>query len=1134
MSESAGFDRAIAELESLRPSLGDAAVDAAIAGIRARMGRSPTDHERKLATVLFADIVGSTAITERLDPEDNLAVMEAKLARMSFHVESHGGRVTRYMGDGLLAIFGHPIATGDDGIRAVRASLDMIADTSSLSAPTEGVPLEVRVGIASGVVVIGGETEAENTLSGAVVNLAARLQAAARPGSVLIDSETHQLSRGEFEVASLGPVDVAGFTDPVVSFEVQPKAARLFSSVRLEVGGTKVPMVGRSDELAQLIAAHDESAGSADVRMVTIVGPPGMGKSRLLREMVAAVGQTTDGAVLWSRGKPELSTTPYALLRGLFDTRLDLRDDSAPDSIASALAAELGRAGLDLAEASRRAMVLGRLLGYDLGDPSVPPSTDPQTLRDQGLGYLADYFRSQSASEPLLVILEDLHWADESSLAALEGPLTAPRDVALTIVASARPELYEKTAWMSRRPGHHRLDLAPLDSAATGEMIDRIFAKVRSFPGSVRDFLIANSEGNPFFVEEFANAMIDHGVIAIDGDSWSLVSSRLREFDPPTTLSGLLQARLDRLPPPDRVVLQRGSVVGRMFWEPLVASMRHDGDLDERTVAVALEGLAAREMVFLRPASSFEEAAEYAFKHSILRDVVYEGVLKRTRAAHHSRTADWLRSRTGVRKSEWAAIVAGHLIAADRPAEAIPELLLAVEEARSRYANEEAIGLLDLRESLLSDSADLFALAMEREELARLTGQRERQRRDIELLRSLADPMTSGERTEVLYREARFHLETGNYEEAIEFARSATEAAELAGIPRVVALAGSTWSKALVHTGRTGEAVTVAHRSLVAAEAAGDQAILSEALTASGLIEWDHGRPDRAAAMFERALEIDRDRGDRRAVAASLNNLAVTAMERGDLVGAEHRFQQALATASEIGDRFRENAVLNNLGIVLADMGRLDEAEALYRSAIEISDTIEDPYIACSARLNMSLVESMRGDPIRAIEFARAAAELASTAGLANREAFALHYLGIAELRSGRPDAAVASFRAARRLDVASLELDAAAGLGLALAMVGDRAAASAEAVRLRAAYRKDPRLQHADQPTLTLLHMHRLLALLGEADAREVLGAAGDALLERQLRMNGLEQRRAIGDNIAWHREIRQAEAEAGLLANP
>ena len=699
MTELEQLEQAITALENQRAVLGDAVVDAALVSMREKMSAlidaQKETQQRKLATVLFVDIVGSTSITQDLDPEDTLVILETALQRLANPVYAHGGRVTRFMGDGFLALFGAPVARENEPEMGIRAGLQILAEAQVYARELEAqwhIPeFNVRVGISTGMVIIGGDTEAENTIMGTTVNLAARLENAAKPGTLLISHHTYQHIRGMFDLQLLEPISVEGFDAPIQVYQVHRAKPPAFRMTTRSVAGIETRMVGRDPELLMLQNMFRDTTEDAEVHVVTIIGDPGVGKSRLLYEFEKWIELLPED--IWyfkGRATPETETIPYGLIRRIFALRFEiLESDSAAE------VREKFRAGMSAALDSDQADLVGQLLGLDFSaSQAVQAQLGGGCFGELATAHLVKYLRV-IASEPTVIFLEDIHWADDSSLDLLDYLVAAVPDTRLLVVCLARPPLFDRRpSWGEGQEFHTQINLKPLSRRASRVLVGEILQKAGDVPTDLRDLIVEGAEGNPFYVEELIKMLIEDGVIVYGEDHWRVEPERLAGVHVPPTLTGVLQARLDSLPPEEKMLLQRAAVVGRLFWDAAVVELeaKVDGELDREKIASLLDAVRDRELVFRRERSAFAGAEEYIFKHALLRDVTYETVLLKLRRVYHRQVANWLEVAAGKRIGEYLGLIAGHYQLAGEREKAIEYLLRAGDKARLTYACQEASG----------------------------------------------------------------------------------------------------------------------------------------------------------------------------------------------------------------------------------------------------------------------------------------------------------------------------------------------------------------------------------------------------------------------------------------------------------
>ena len=566
--------------------------------------------DRRIVSVLFADIVGFTPLGERLDPEDVATVQDAYFATVRETIQRYGGVVEKFIGDAAMAVFGAPRARDDDAERAVRAGLALIAGIEGIGARLGLQPneLQLRVGVNTGEVVHATDGPDAGRVTGDTVNTAARLQTAAAPGTVLIGELTALTVAETIETQAIGPVELKGKAEPIRTWEAV--GARSHPSREEALGALHAPMLGRSAELQRLTDALAAAAGSRSAARLVIVAPPGVGKSRLLAEFAASVGSA---AVLRARVRPQ-ATAPYETVAQLFGGEADiakaLRDGGVSESRAAVIRAEVARL-------------------VDPGGAVGRAASDLAAERDARFDAWITALDAL-AGGPSAWLIEDVHWAGGDLLAFLDAAGRATTTHGRLVVATARPSLLETAAaWCD---GGERLDLAPLPAADARELVHALLGA--ALPEELVVAVAERSDGTPLFIEELLRTWASVGTLVRDGDAWRL-AAHPDEVALPPTVQAIYAAQLDDLPPDARLVARRGAVAGRRLPIAALAAL----ELDER-----LEGLEAlRRRAFLAgPLPDPVTGDAFAYRHALLRDAGYASLARAERARLHVAMARWL------------------------------------------------------------------------------------------------------------------------------------------------------------------------------------------------------------------------------------------------------------------------------------------------------------------------------------------------------------------------------------------------------------------------------------------------------------------------------------------------------------
>ena len=660
---------------------------------------SAGSEERKVVSILFADVTGSTELGEQLDPERFRQVMQAYAEAMREEIQAEGGTVEKFIGDAVMAAFGVPVAHEDDPERALRASGRMLARLGRLNgelAASHGVTLQIRIGINTGeVLAVTAPTPGEAMATGDAVNTAARLQSLAEPGTVLVSERTANAVRG-FVFEDRGPQTMKGRRERVRTFRLVEESSGPIRGVP----GLSAPMVGREAELDLLRTIYERVARDRRPHLVTVYGDAGVGKSRLTREFVAWAEQTEPRAsTLRGRCLPYGDGITYWPLAEILKGHAGILDTDPPD-----LAIEkVRKSGRELLteEVSPDPPRATAALAYTVGliDPDISfANASPREIRDELHAAWRSFFTALAIAEPIVIVVEDIHWADPVLLDLLDELADQVAGPAL-FVCPSRPDLTAtRPSWGGGRRNMSSIALDPLTAEAADRLV-RALLTVDDLPADVRERILRRAEGNPFFLEEIIRRLIDGGVLTHDGERWR-ASSGVDEIEIPDTVQAVLAARIDLLEPSDKHVLQAASVVGRVFWTGPISELV---DLDVPDVTEALRRLEDRELVLSRPGSTLSGQREYSFKHVLTRDVAYESIPRRDRVQAHTDVARWLERTSGERAAEFAELLAYHWLTAAELAQetrgetpddlreaALPWLLRASNDSRRRLGVRKA------------------------------------------------------------------------------------------------------------------------------------------------------------------------------------------------------------------------------------------------------------------------------------------------------------------------------------------------------------------------------------------------------------------------------------------------------------
>jgi class 3 adenylate cyclase/tetratricopeptide (TPR) repeat protein len=921
--------------------------------------------ERKLATVLFVDLVGSTALVTGTDPEVARRRVQQYFDRVQQCVITHGGIVEKFAGDAVMAAFGIPQAHEDDAERAIRSALEILNSVKELG-------LEARIGVESGEVVVDS---VESTFAtGEAVNVAARLQQAAPPNEILIGPAAHRLTLGCFEVEDEGPTEARGLAEPVWTWRVLH--AKRFEARRQFAA----PLVGRDAELELLENTYARAVRDRRAHLFTIFGDPGVGKSRLAREFIAGLESAT---VLFGRALPYGEGVTYSALSDMIKIAAGIADDDPLDQAIEKLR--------DCCPDEAVADLMGLATG-------VLEAVQAQH-NQQDIAWAARAWAEKLAEpQPLVLVFEDIHWGEEPLLELIEHLGTWVRGVPLLLLCLARPELLDiRPGWGGGRVRATAIELEPLGTADSEALIQALLDD-DELPDPARIALLEKTEGNPLFVEETLRMLSEANGAAVE---------RI-----PDTLQALIAARIDHLPAGEKSVLQRAAVIGRTFWAGAVEHLGGDGDPELEPL---LDDLLLREFVLKEQRSTISGEDAYRFKHVLIREVAYAGLSKTARARHHRHFAEWLGDRA---RDELLEVRAYHLDQAtallteldgappeELAKEAADALAKAGKRALAREANATARRLLhrsvELDPTLRRRyeaaraawrMADFPVVSNEMEDVligAREAGDRELEARSLTALAEVT-----------LLREA----DVGRAEQLAQKALEVSEDDE-SRIDAVRILETSAWWR-----GRLRESEAYAEEELEIARRLERPDLESDALLDLAGIYTARREGERAEPLIERALELAEESG-------SLTAKARAYTESGELHSFRGRHEEALAEFGRARDLFAEVGAATQLARSLLRIGRLvarrgdvTEAEKLFREAIGILKPLEDRGTLCEVQRSLAEVLLQQGKIDAAEVYALKAVETTGPQDVSSQST-TRKTLAMVRAAQGRDDEAEAFFR---------------------------------------------------------------------------------------------------------------------------
>ena len=911
-------------------------------------------RERKVATLLFADLVGFTELNERQDPELVQALVTRAFDRLSDEVRRYEGLIEKFAGDAVLAVFGVPDVHEDDAERAVRAGLEMQRALDELGdqLEAEGRPrLALRIGIDTGEVLVDQSrvrNERDRMVTGDPVNTAARLQQTATPGGVVVGPGAYAATRHLIDYEELAPVGLKGKALPVAAWRAMGVKAR--RGGQRAVLGLEAPIVGRDEELGLLKETLRRTAAEGRPHLVTVVGSAGVGKSRLTWELEKYLDGLPE-VYHWRKGRClAYAQASYSALAEAIASDASIRDDDPAETASARLEERLadlagGEAPGDVLRALRAVVGVGS--GDELG-------------RDELFEACRMHLDLLARRAPLVLVLEDIHWADEGLLDVIEF-LARWAESPILILCLARHELLERrSAWSGGLPNAATIVLEPLDAKENVAMVDGLLRG--GVPEELRHRIVEVAEGNPLFTEELVRLFVDRGVLRQADGRWEQARP-IDEIEIPVGIQAVLSARLDSLPEEEKRLGQDAAVVGRIFWDQVVA---HLSGATPPITNVLLRRLRVKELIVPREPSSLADSAEFSFRHVLIRDVAYESLPKLERARKHQEVARWAEERLSDRPDEMVELLAAHYWSALRYREEFASNDEPLEELRRKtldYARRAASRAAALWQ--LEVAASWMRVAVEQSRrLAHPAGQHARLLLEYvqaanefepvasmlsiseEAVRLLSDDRSPSASDRLLLAEVR------QWHAFLQYTAGHTDAARATLREGILALEGEPPLKeraALLYRlgwtfwrgGPAEAAPELLERAIAEAQAAGAAREESRATHDLGIVTAHLGRHAEGIALIERSFALAQQAQDRELLMRCYINLPTTIVEEGgDYRKAVAMYEEGLALARRAVNRTALGWLCTNLGATLAVLGRLEEALAIHREGIAAGEAV--------------------------------------------------------------------------------------------------------------------------------------------------------------------------------------------------
>jgi class 3 adenylate cyclase/tetratricopeptide (TPR) repeat protein len=952
-----------------------------------RKAARAADPERRQLTVMFCDLVGSTALSARLDPEDLRDLMRAYQERCAAIIVRFEGFVGHYVGDGILAYFGYPQAHEDDPQRATRAGLEIVEAVQALSSEMAqpGMSLAVRVGIHTGLVVAGdigsGELRDEMAIVGETPNIAARLQALAEPNMVVIGSNTRRLVEGLFVVEELGPHAIKGIADPIPVYRVREASA---APSRFEAAAVRglTPLVGREEEV-QLLLSRWQRAKEGEGQVVLLSGEAGIGKSRIVQTLREALADERHVSL-------RLFCSPFYAKSSLHPF-VDQLERGAGLQRQDPAEVKLDKLEILLGQASRRpaeaAAILAPLMSIPTGTRYPALDLTPQQHKARAFDILTEQLTGLAARLPVLMSLEDVHWVDPSSIELLVRLIERCQHLPALIVMNFRPEFQPPWPILSHMTA---LSLTRLTQREAATLVGRV-AGGKRLPPEVLERIVARTDGVPLFVEELTKAILESGMLE-EEDGGYVLKGPLPALAIPASLHDSLMARLDRLAPVKEVA-QLAAMLGRNFSHELLAAV---SSIKDPELARALGQLIEAELLHQR---GTPPSVIYDFKHALVQDVAYGSLLRSKRQHLHMRIGTVLETQFPDAVEAKPELLSHHFREAGLSPRAIPYALRAGDRAVLRYANAEArthfLDALDMARGLSDPQASARVQIEATLKLA--SAGIDRGHFDADLARlDEAEHLAGaiGDRHALCharYWTGRLNYVLGRFDAGVGHAREALELAEVLGAEDgVTALPVNLLARLHCLRGEPREAIAHAERNVRQMHALGNRV---EEAAISGVLAFAygmHGEFQRAFEAAEHGVRLARTVDHLPTLAACLHFLAVAKGWYGDLETSVPAFEETLAVAEQAGDIFRRYLAHGWRGEAYLLAGEIGPAERDLAACLALGTQIGTSFHRGAFEAFLARTRLLRGDQQGASQIGERALEVATETSQAWSRSIAL------------------------------------------------------------------------------------------------------------------------------------------------
>ncbi len=938
--------------------------------------------QRRNVTVLFADLSGFTSLSTRVDSEVLYTIIRRYLQMLAQDVYKYEGMVDKFTGDGLMALFGAPIAHENNAELGVLAGLDMLASMERLNqefANEIGAPLQVRLGLNSGVVTVGGigsDMLFNYTAIGDTVNLAQRLEAAAEPDTLLVSQSVYATTHQLFEFITQKSLNLKGFSGSITAYKLLNPKARPGSVRGIE--GLRAPMIGREQEYQQLLQALQQVESGAGGHFALISGEAGIGKSRLVSELTAAARQkgflTLAGHSLTYR-----RSVPYWIFQDMLRLTLNATAGTPPLELRQRLHSSLE----DMAGPAA-----GSILPYLEHLLALPPSDSRQSsridlldssqLRQQIFLAVRAWLMTLAARQPLIVILEDLHWADDTTLDLISFLLASIQERPIFYISISRPfqegSLMKMAAWAASNLKDHytRLELHTLSPVETQELFDRLM-RISNLSASLRQRIIQQSSGIPFYLEEIIRMLMEQGVLQHQGEDWVLAdNAESIVLDVPNSLQGLILARFDRTAPDQRRLLQTASAIGRMFN---LAVLEHVlADVRPEELAHTLDTLVDRDFLYLENDPS---ALTYAFRHVIVSDAIYSTLLRRDRAELHGKIGQAIEAVFTDQLENQIEILARHYSWSNLKEKALVYLSQAGQKAARAYNTVQARAYFDEALELLlhvPHTADqIIQLNVGLANVLLLIGEYEGARQRFERALEMNEPgrdSFGGAFSSLNRNIAVTYERQGEYEAALGFLTKAVDTLKNGDSPIEKALALNDMGWIRFRQGQHDTAKDLLLQAMSLSEPTERYDVTASIYNRLGGVFWQKGDLAKASEYVQKSLALREEIGDVAALARSYNNLGLLNWMTGKWESALANFNRCLDLNANLGDIEGSITAHGNLGLLQLGRGEIEQARHHFEEALNRAQQIGHSYNIANSYLNFSQAYLMLGEWQKAYDYA--------------------------------------------------------------------------------------------------------------------------------------------------------------------